>query len=41
VTERDVAGVVDLPADIAVTTTPVVERDDTVDDVAITEIDAA
>jgi hypothetical protein len=41
VTERDVAGVVDLPADIAVTTTLVEERDDTVDDVAITETDAA
>jgi hypothetical protein len=32
-------GVVDLPADIAVTTTPMVERDDTVDHVAITETD--
>jgi hypothetical protein len=39
VIERDVMGVVDLPADIAVTTTPVVERDDTVDHVAITETD--
>jgi hypothetical protein len=41
VTERDVAGIVDLHADIAVTTRLVVERDDTVDDVAITETDAA
>jgi len=39
--ERDAAGVVDLLADIAVTTTLVIERDDTVDDVAITETDAA
>jgi len=41
VTKRDDVGVVHLPVDIAVTTTLVVGRDDTVDDVAITETNAA